>query len=72
MLERLTVRISGNMNDWLDVKSEETGLSKSAIVSIALDNYRKEQTAMVLLPDVLKQLELLKELRVLGVQQSKE
>ena len=59
-LARINARISVSMNDWLDEESEETGLSKSAIVSLALEQYRLQKQNM----DQLSQLNvMLKEMQ---------
>jgi hypothetical protein len=42
-LVRVNTRISADLNDWLDNESKRTGLSKSAIMMIATEGYRKER-----------------------------
>lgn len=39
---RINTRISYETNKWLDKKSKDLAISKSALVAIAVDNYRKE------------------------------
>jgi len=42
---RVNTRISSTLNDWLDKKSEESGVPKSTIVMLALEQYvRQEET----------------------------
>lgn len=54
---RLNTRVSSDTNDWLDRKSEEMAISKSALVAIAVENYRKEVETVNALPEILKKLE---------------
>lgn len=54
---RLNTRISADTNDWLDRKSKEMAISKSALVALAVENYRKEVETVSNLPALLKKLE---------------
>lgn len=36
---RVNSRISAEINDWLDKRSKETGIPKSSIIHIALEQY---------------------------------
>lgn len=54
---RLNTRVSADTNDWLDRKAEEMAISKSALVAIAVENYRKEVETVNALPEILKKLE---------------
>lgn len=54
---RLNTRVSYDLNAWLDKKSEEMAISKSALVAIAVENYRKEVETVAILPVVLEELE---------------
>ena len=54
---RLNTRVSADTNDWLDRKSEEMAISKSALVAIAVENYRKEVETISMLPALMKKLE---------------
>lgn len=45
-LVRINTRISSKLNEWLDKESKETGMSKSTIVMLAVEGYRKEKDAM--------------------------
>lgn len=59
-LVRLSVRVSKDNNDYLDKKSMQTGISKSALVQIAVEQYRQQAeavTAMNNMEVLLKQLE---------------
>lgn len=45
-LFRLNVRVSKENNDYLEKKSTETGISKSALVQIAVEQYRQQGEAV--------------------------
>lgn len=45
-LVRLSVRVSKENNDYLEKKSTETGISKSALVQIAVEQYRQQSEAV--------------------------
>lgn len=57
MAQRINTRISDRLNDWLDAKTEEMGITKSALVAIAIENYMKETEVVQWLPRVLEELE---------------
>lgn len=54
---RLNTKVSYELNEWLDKKSEQMGISKSALVAVAVENYRKEVETVAVLPALLKKLE---------------
>lgn len=62
-LVRINTRIAADLNSWLDEHSAKTGMSKSVIMMIAAENYRKEHQAfgameqMALVVDKLEKLE---------------
>lgn len=39
---RVNTRINKTANDWLDKMSNETGIPKSTLISIAIEKYKKE------------------------------
>ena len=45
-LVRLNVRVSKENNEYLDKKSMQTGISKSALVQIAVEQYRQQAEAV--------------------------
>ena len=51
-LVRVNTRISSDLNDWLDRESAKTGLSKSSIMMIATENYRREKDAFLMMADI--------------------
>jgi len=55
--QRINTRISYELNEWLDNKSKEMAISKSSLVAIAVENYRKEVETISMLPMILKKLE---------------
>lgn len=57
MAKRVNTKISDFANDWLDKKSEEMALTKSALINIAVENYIKEVEVTRGFPKLLKTLE---------------
>jgi len=43
---RVNTRLAVDLNDWFDEESRKTGLSKSSLIMMAADNYRKEKEVM--------------------------
>lgn len=39
---RVNTTISHSTNEWLNKKSKEMALTKSALINIAIENYRKQ------------------------------
>lgn len=54
---RVNTRISKRANDWLDRKSLETGISKSALINMCIENYRMQMEVTDMLPMLLNELE---------------
>lgn len=54
---RLNTRVSSKLNDWLDKKSAEMGISKSALVAMAIEHYRVQLETVDVMPNLLKKLE---------------
>jgi len=57
MAVRLNTRVSDDTNAWLDKKSEELAISKSALVAMAVENWRKDVEAVTVFPKLLEKLE---------------
>lgn len=53
---RLNTRVSADTNEWLDKKSEELAISKSALVAMAVENWRKEVETVAVMPALLEKL----------------
>ena len=51
---RINTRISTRQNEWLDQKSAEMGISKSALVAVAVENYMREQTVVNDMPKLMQ------------------
>ena len=43
---RINTRISKTLNDWLNKRSKETGIPKSTLVFLAIEQYMQQQMAM--------------------------
>lgn len=50
---RLSIRVSAELNDWLDKESKETGISKTAIIAFATEQYRQQKNTTVNIPEML-------------------
>lgn len=60
---RVNTRISKTLNDWLDKQSHETGVPKSTIVMLALENYWQQKEVMRNMSDMGAIMEKLDELQ---------
>lgn len=49
---RINTRISGTSNDWLDNQSMTTGIPKSTLILLAIENYIREKDAMSMMGDL--------------------
>lgn len=59
---RLNVKVSAEINDWLDAESKKAGVPKSSLVYFAVERYVHEQTAiksMAGLPEIMAKLDSL-------------
>ena len=51
-MHRVNVRISSSLNEWLDEEAKKTGLTKTAIMMMATEDYRKQKEAMTMFADI--------------------
>lgn len=49
---RVNTRLSTDLNEWLDMESKKSGLSKSSIIMMAAENYRREKEAFKSMADM--------------------
>ncbi|MEK4715960.1 hypothetical protein [Sporosarcina sp. FSL K6-5500] len=49
---RVNTRISGKANTWLDNESLESGVPKSTLILLAIENYMREKEAMAMMADM--------------------
>lgn len=49
---RVNTRISGVANEWLDNQSFKTGIPKSTLVLLAIENYMREKEAFEMMADM--------------------
>lgn len=59
---RVNTRISGAANDWLDKQSFETGVPKSTLILLAIENYIREKEAMAMMADMGQVVEAIERL----------
>lgn len=49
---RINTRISVKSNEWLDKQSLETGIPKSTLILLAIENYIQQKEAMAMMGDM--------------------
>ena len=49
---RINTRISVKSNEWLDAQSYETGIPKSTLILLAIENYIQQKEAMQMMGDM--------------------
>lgn len=54
---RVNTTISHSANEWLNKKSKEMALTKSSLINIAIENYRKEVEVVEIMPKLQRLLE---------------
>lgn len=54
---RVNTRISSTLNDWLDEQSNKTGIPKSTLIHLALEQYVNQREAIDTMGLMLKKLE---------------
>lgn len=62
-LFRLNVRVSKENNDYLEKKSMQTGISKSALVQIAVEQYRQQNEAVQAMNNMQKYVDQLEQVQ---------
>jgi len=61
---RVNTRLAVDLNDWYDAESKKSGLSKSSMIMMAAENYRREKEAfkgMADMGDLVAKIERLEE-----------
>lgn len=59
---RVNTRISSTLNAWLDEQSKETGVPKSTLVMLALENYWQQKEVLKSMSDMGSIMEKLEKL----------
>lgn len=57
--KRMNIRLSADLHDWLEKRSQETGIAKSSIIAFAVEDYRKTQDTVSNMPQLTSAMELL-------------
>lgn len=60
---RVNTRISARYNDWLDQRSVETSVSKSALINLAIENYIAQSEMTMNMREMLDKVEGLEQLQ---------
>lgn len=61
---RINSRISKQANEWLDVQSRTSGIPKSTLVMLAIENYIQQKEVMTRMSDmgeIMRKLEAIEE-----------
>lgn len=61
-IKRVNIRMGHNLHDWFQSHSDELGVPTSALMVIALNEYRKQQIAVNGLPDLTKMINDMKQI----------
>lgn len=56
---RVGTKLADDLNDWFDNQSKKTGISKSSLIALACESYRKEQELVTNIPKMLQVKDLL-------------
>ncbi|MDH2870567.1 MULTISPECIES: ribbon-helix-helix domain-containing protein [Bacillus cereus group] len=56
---RVNTRISSKMNDWLDNYSKETGIPKSTLIHLALEQYVNQKVMLEEMPKMQQMMSTL-------------
>ena len=59
-LVRINARIGQKHNEFLDKESKETGISKSALIQLAVDQYMTQKQGMATMERMLNEIKELK------------
>lgn len=59
-LVRINARIGQKHNEFLDRESQETGISKSALIQLAVDQYMTQKQGMATMEKLLNEIKDLK------------
>lgn len=57
--KRMNIRLSADLHDWLEKRSQETGIAKSSIIAFAVEDYKKTQDTVSNMPQLTSAMELL-------------
>lgn len=56
---RVNTRISKKLNDWLDEYSKESGVPKSTLIHLALENYVNQKIMLEQMPKMQQMLSMM-------------
>lgn len=63
---RVNTRISVNLNEWLDKRSDETGVPKSTLIFLALEQYMQQIETMGKMQDLKMMMDKIEQLQDIG------
>ena len=62
-MKRVNIRVSNEVDAWFADRSSKTGVSKSALMFLALEAYMQQQSLTETLPALISRIDKLEELR---------
>lgn len=62
-MKRVNIRISKEVDAWFADKSEKTGLTRSALMYLALESYMQQQSLTETLPALISRIDKLEEMK---------
>lgn len=71
-LQRVNSRLGYTQNKWLDEESKLTGISKSSLIQMAVEQYIAQKQALNAMYDMPSMIEKLESLETLLKEQNKE
>ncbi|VPJ05721.1 hypothetical protein [Metabacillus idriensis] len=60
-MQRVNIRLSGDVYQWFKTRSEKTGVSMSALMFLALEDHVRQNTIVSSMPEIMEQLRLQQE-----------
>lgn len=54
LVVRVGTKLADDLNNWFDNQSLKTGISKSSLIALACENYRKEQELVTNIPKFMQ------------------
>lgn len=54
LVVRVGTKLSDDLNNWFDNQSLKTGISKSSLIALACESYRKEQELVTNIPKFMQ------------------
>lgn len=56
-IQRMSIKVSKDMHEWLKAEADKRGLNMNAIIIFALEQYKREETVLPQIPAMMEELE---------------